>query len=326
MSPEDKKRVGGSDVASVLGISRYGGPLVPYLRIVDGVEKDDNESMKRGRHLEHAILSQYAQETGFNLWREASVSGLPAHERASLDAVARPEATLWRAVEAKTASWRVMGDWGEPGTDEIPREYLVQVQWYLGALRQDPRALAVDDVADVPALVGGEFGIWQVRFDAEVYEAIREGVKRFWMDHVLPRKPPAPNGATAEGEFIRKRYPQHTANALDWSTLPEEQRHLLVEYRDRRSALAYAEREAEVTAARVKMLLGEHEGVTGLPDGARLDWKQNRPSTVTDWEKVVEHLKTKAGLDAAWIEDIVKQHTTQREGARPLVWREGKKR
>jgi predicted phage-related endonuclease len=330
LSPEDKKRIGGSDVASVLGISRYGGPLVPYLRIVEGVEKDETEAMESGRDLELPVLTRYRRRTGHDMQTDFSVRGLPEHERASLDAIAYPQRGTWRVVEAKTASWRVMSDWGEPGTDQIPQEYLVQVQWYLGAIRQDPRAQCIDNVADVPALVGGEFGIWQVRYDPEVYEALREGVKRFWMDHVVPRRPPEPTGATAEGEFIRKRFPRHTANALDVSTLDPAVLYTLDEHRRAVTAAKEAQKAREKWDARVQMLLGEHEGVVGFGDGSRLTWRQNKPSTVTDWEAVARDLGGRyySARDRAEgeFEALVKQHTTQVEGARPLVWREGKKR
>jgi predicted phage-related endonuclease len=325
LSHEDKKKVGGSDVASVLGISRYGGPLVPYLRIVEDVEKDDNGTLMRGRDLEPVVLEQYRRATGIDMQMGRVVRGLLGHERASPDAIAYPERGMWRVVEAKTASWRVMNDWGEPGTDAIPQEYLVQVQWYLGSVRQDPRARCADDVGDVPALVGGEFGIWQVRYDSEVYEALREGVKRFWMDHVVPRRPPDPTGSTQEGEFIRKRYPKHTANALDAATLEPMAIYTLDEHRRCVEGRRAAIRAEEFWEAKVKMLLAEHEGVM-WPDGTRLTWKQSKPSTVTDWEKVALDLTTGAELDPAWVKEVVKKHTTQRDGARPLVWREGKKR
>lgn len=319
LSQEDKKRLGGSDVAAVLGLSRYGGPLSVWGRVVHGVEREGSEHAIRGKWLEATVLKWYHQNHAERMDTGISLQGLAAHERASLDALAylRVPDTRWRVVEAKTASWRVMSDWGEPGTQDIPEAYLLQVQWYQGCLRQDPRGRErADDVADVPALVGGEFNLWRVPYDAELFGLIRDGMARFWRDYVVTGREPPATALSSDADFIRKRFPRNRTKHLEWSALPEETQWALIRHRQALRELSEIETERDAAGLGVKLLLGDSSGVQGLPGGARLDWKKNRDSQVTDWEAVARGM-----IDGELSFDtLVKRYTTTKDGNRPLVW------
>lgn len=275
MTPEDKRKLGGSDVAAVLGMSRYSGPLSVYGRIVDGVEKEDNDAMAMGRLLEPVVLEQYARRTGRNLDMGFTVDELP-HPwlRASLDARSCVPGGKLRLVEAKTGNWRVRDEWGDQAQGDIPREYLLQVQYYLGVGLAC--GIIQDEVADVPALLGGEWaGVWQVRYDAEVYEWILAGLERFWRNHVELRRPPPPTALASDLDFIRRRYPTHRTGHLRWEEVSEQMRRDLIDHFQATWEVKDLEARRDELAARIKMEIGEASGVQGLPDGSRLDWKTN---------------------------------------------------
>lgn len=324
----DLKRIGGSDIGPIFGISPYAGPLSVYMRIVEGVEREEVAPMKRGHALEKSVLQWYADNHADDLQPNVSVLGLREHERATLDAIAY-HGERSRVVEAKTASWRVMSQWGEPGTDAVPEPYLLQVQWYMGAIRQDPRVRdSADDVADIPALVGGEFGLWQVKYDAELYEGLREGVARFWRDHVVARRPPEPTALANDADAIRKRYRTPTRPVLHWAALTDEQRAVVEQWQSIRGDFDAQEAREALLTMRLKALLGDAEGLVGLPDGSRITWRQNKPRQVTDWERAAREAfgasEYRGDVDE-W-NRLVERNTTTKDGARPLVWRGGAKR
>lgn len=292
MTPDDKRKVGGSDVASILGMSRYSGPLSVWGRIVEGVDKEDSGPMALGRALEPVVLAEYARRTAQSLDYGFTVDELPLPWlRASLDARACKPGGKLRLVEAKTGNWRTREHWGEPGTGDIPREYLLQVQYYLGvglacgALQDDvadvPFACTSDDAsvteADGVRTVWGVSwaGAWQVRYDTEVYEWILSGLERFWRDYVEPRRSPPPTALVSDVDFIRRRYPESKGDHLQWEEVSEQMRRDLIDHFQATWEARDVEARRDELAARIKMELGVASGVMGMPDGSRLDWKSD---------------------------------------------------
>lgn len=320
LSPEDMKRVGGSDVAAIVGVSPYAGPLSVYLRIVEGVEREGGAHTDRGNRLEEPVLGWYEETTGRKVVRKVSMrDNRRPHLRASPDALSwggEDQGSPARPVEVKTANLAQAPRWGEEGTDAIPPEYLCQAHWYLG-LGRDVRG-DVDNVCDVPALIAGDFRLYSVAHCAETYGLLSEAVDRFWVDHVLARRPPEPTTLSNDLEAVQRRFRRHDGDRpLDFAALPPEAQVTLEEY-----LRAYAE---ESTAAerlalwevRAKMALGAAPGVAGLPPElgfTRLDWKKNRDGTATDWKQVAEAMRDGVPFGAA-----VEQYTTTREGSRPFT-------
>jgi hypothetical protein len=65
-------------------------------------------------------------------------------------------------------------------------------------------------------------------------------------------------------------------------------------------------------ANQVKELIGEHGGLVGA--GWQISWKKSKPSIVTDWRAVAEGFRLAAGFD-----EILAEHTMEREGSRPFI-------
>jgi predicted phage-related endonuclease len=134
-----------------------------------------------GRSLEPIIRQHYANETGKDvrvmdralIWSEehpfmfASLDGLTIDNR---------------VLEIKTA--RSGAEWGEPGTSDIPKHYLLQVQHYLlvtGLL-----------LADIAVLIGGsDFRIYSVEADKDLQAMMVEAEQHFWQ-RVVNQNPPEP--------------------------------------------------------------------------------------------------------------------------------------
>lgn len=178
---ERRTGIGGSDVAAILGLSKWRTPYDVFRdKRGELIEQVDNDAMRWGRNLEPVVRQEYADQTG----REVLLpTGILRSERhpfmiANLDGYTVDN----RVVEIKTA--KSGKDWGEPGSDQIPQAYLFQVQHYM--------AVTGFDVADVAVLIAGsDFRIYTVEADRELHEMLVEAEALFWR-RVLDDDPPEP--------------------------------------------------------------------------------------------------------------------------------------
>lgn len=177
--------IGGSDVAAILGLSRYATPLSVYQEKRGEIEPQaDNDAMRWGRYLEPVVRQAYADETGNEVRVLDELVRHPANDFmiANLDGFVLPESGPRRVFEAKTS--RTSEGWGEPGSDQIPQPYLLQVQHYM--------AVSGFTIADVAVLIGGsDFRIYEVPEDLELQQMMIEAEDEFWQ-RVLKGEPPEP--------------------------------------------------------------------------------------------------------------------------------------
>lgn len=173
--------IGGSDVAGILGLSKWKTPYSVWLdKTGQGVEIEDNAPMKWGRALEPVIRQEYAEATGRVVLQPADMLRHPVHSFmvANLDGMTEDR----RVVEIKTA--RAATGWGESGSDQVPQDYLFQVQHYM--------AVTGFEVADIAVLIGGsDFRLYEVPADAELQGMMIEAEAEFWR-RVQNMDPPEP--------------------------------------------------------------------------------------------------------------------------------------
>lgn len=200
---ERRRGIGGSDAAAVVGLSKYRTPFEVYQDKRGEIPPiDDNESMLWGRVLEPVIRQQYAERTGRTVLMPETILRHPRHEfmLANLDGFTDDK----RVVEIKTA--RTAQGWGEPGSDEVPQEYLLQTQHYM--------AVTGFVVADVAVLIGGsDFRLYEVPADAELQEMLIDAEAEFWK-RIVDGNPPEPVSLAD----IRARFGSYsTAGAVEAS-------------------------------------------------------------------------------------------------------------
>ena len=177
--------VGGSDIAAILGLSKWKTPLQVYLEKRGEIgPQPDNDAMRWGRYLEPVVRQAYADATGNEVRVIDQMVRHPLYEHmiANLDGFVLPDDGPRRVFEAKTA--RSAEGWGEPGSDHIPQQYLLQVQHYM--------AVTGFIVADVAVLIGGsDFRIYEVPEDRELQDMICDACAEFWQ-RVQEGNPPEP--------------------------------------------------------------------------------------------------------------------------------------
>ena len=176
------KGIGGSDAAAVCGVSPWKSAYQVYLEKrgeAEGYGQEDSEPMFWGRTLEPVIRQRYADVTGRTVTVPQDILVHPEYDWmiGSLDGLADD-----RVLEIKTA--RSPNGWGEPGSDEIPDFYKIQVFHYMTVTKLS--------LADVAVLIGGnDFRIYEVPLDPELQQLIIEREVAFW-EMVKAGTPPEP--------------------------------------------------------------------------------------------------------------------------------------
>lgn len=332
LTPEDARRLGGSDIAALVGLSPWATPLTVYARIVAGDSGKDSPALKRGRLMEPVIRQLYADETGVELlgpkhflhphlgWKyeeaQARHSASLRHPtkdfvRASLDDVARRQGCGNHAAEYKSQWPTEAHKWGEAGTDDVPPYYGCQTQWYLGTGLAS--GVLEEDTADVAALFLGVEEtprVYHLKHDADVYAWLLEAAERFWTDHVLPQRPPPPTRPADEGEAVRRLYSREREPLTSFGSLPPEERGAVLAFLEARREFQAAKDNHEAAEIRLKLALGYRSGIDGLPidSGARrLTWKSEQEGRV-GWKQAFESLAKQSGLTREQLDALMSQH------------------
>lgn len=144
---------GGSDAPAVLGLSKFKSQTELVLEKRGEIPfKDDTEFFHWRREMEDPILREYGRRTGRMVVKPEHPVKSQEHPFmfTTYDGVvmgaAEPGPTVFadslRVVQAKTANSKQ--GWGEPGTDEVPDDYWIQVQHEM--------ATCGAPVADIPVL------------------------------------------------------------------------------------------------------------------------------------------------------------------------------
>lgn len=223
--------LGGSDAAPALGLSPWKSPLELYLEKRQEIEQPDISEQPPilwGNLLEPVIGSEYTRRTGIGFTTPKVTYQHPKHEwmLANLDGLAED-----RVVEIKTA--RSGEGWGEPGSDQIPEHYKLQVMHYL--------LVTGLDLADVAVLIAGsDFRIYTVPADRELQELLLDGEADFW-SRVEKGAAPDIDLTHRPLEIVRRLFPGTNGEKVyadeplnRWRAVYEE----AVELRDRYAAAA----------------------------------------------------------------------------------------
>lgn len=191
--------IGGSDVAAVLGISKYDGPTKVFYDKLGVLPDRDNAAMEWGRRLEAAVRTKFADEhpelhvvEGPGLvshperpWQLATIDGL------ATDAPGNEPLAL---VEVKTGRANTE-EWGDELTDEVLLPYICQVTWYL-----DVYGLSVGHLAVL--LDGRDYREYVIEYDAELAAKLRAHCGAFWHYNVLAQVAPDPDGLASTAEVL----------------------------------------------------------------------------------------------------------------------------
>lgn len=292
---------GGSDIAKILGISRFGGPMDVYLeKTGQSAPLIETPVMRWGKLLEEPIAREYALQTGRKVRRVNDTVRHPKHPilMGHLDRLSMLKGDRPRVLEAKTAGIFRASDFGEAGSDQVPDDYTVQCQHYLG--------ITGYTIADLALLVGGQkFVIYTIPRDDELIGEMHAETLKFDAEHVVPRDPPDLDGSDAWSEYLASRF-KDTGTSIE---MTEDIKTLAFAYQGVLATLKSAEEQKKVYANHLRAKLGDASVAEG--DGVKVTYAEVRSPARTDWDAVVAAAKVPRA--------VVEEFTTRAEPSRRLT-------
>lgn len=217
-----RKGIGGSDVATILGLNKWKSPYQLWLEKTDQITLDDNagEAAYWGTALEPLVANRFSEVTGKKVRRRNQVFEHTDYPflRANIDRDIVGEPAV---LECKTANQFLAKEWEK---DEIPMQYICQVQHYMNVLNREYAYFAV--------LIGGQRFIWKrIDRDQDLINAITERLVEFWEENVLKGIPPEIDGSDATSTFIRNHYADPGENEIELPKRIDDLTQLKAEYK-----------------------------------------------------------------------------------------------
>ena len=260
---ERRKYIGGSDIAAVMGMSRWKTPLKLWLEKTGECEPVDLskvEAVQLGSELEEFVAQKFSKETGKQV-RKQSKMYVHKDYPFMIAHVDRLITGTDEILECKTCGSHKKDEWED---ESIPQEYVLQVIWYLGITGKKKAYIAV--------LIGGQsFKYKMIEFDKELFETMVDMAKDFW-NCVQTKTPPAltPDDNTLLSEIFAKPNEEIIENQDI-----EEKVTKLQQVKDDISTL---ETEQKMLEAEIKNVIGDHFGV--VTNKFKVTWPKYEKTSV----------------------------------------------
>ena len=268
-----KVGVGGSDVAAILGLSKWKTPLEVYLEKVGELESRNDEeygqiedkvdSIHFGNVLEEVVADEFSRRNDMKVVRKNAMIHHKQHDfmLANID---RNILKVDAGLECKTSGAFMVSDWGPSGTDEFPDYYLTQCVHYMNCTGFSGWYLAV--------LIGGnQYRQYYVEQDDELAEMVLQGVKDFWKRVTDRDRPDYDFTHRSTKDLINRLYPGTNGetihlpgNLVHWQKVREE------------AAARIKEDTAVVDACKNRISAAMGESAVGIIDDLGLQYKRRK--------------------------------------------------
>lgn len=245
---ERQKRLGGTDVAVILGLAPKRTDHELWLEKTGRLEPwAGNDATEIGTLVEPSLMNYAEQELG-ELERDVVVpcEGIDFPLAAQLDGRVVESS---RPVDAKTSGLvgPVYGDWGESGSDEVPDYYLVQLTSQI--------ICAQADAGHLYALLGGRGVVSYTIPRADwLVDRILNRCGEWWQRHIVEGV--EPELATAPDLEVLKRIRREADKRID---LPPSVAELVELWQSSKEEAKAAERNADAAKALLIHKLGDAE-------------------------------------------------------------------
>ncbi len=189
------RRIGGSDIAKLLGLSSYGNAMNVYQRCVEGLEDEWSTVMERGAAVEPELRAYGQRHLGLEL--EDTTSDYHDHPRLDFAHAQIDDLARWNGmpvvVDYKSQNRWAKG-WGPEGSDVVPEHIRAQVTWEMLCADRELGLLVVGFGDDRPSPIiftVSNVITYEVQRDEEFERYCILVAREFWERHVLPRTPPS---------------------------------------------------------------------------------------------------------------------------------------
>lgn len=280
-SPEWRRhregRVGGSDVAAIIGLSPFQSAFGLWQER-KGLEPDrDNPAMTWGVRLEPVIVEAWADNHPDRAVAHSPGAVYQHPDRewqvASPDALLVAPGTILGGLEVKTA--RHDNEWGPHGTDVIPPYYMCQVQWCMDVFGLPEWHVAV-------LIAGSDYREYTVAAQPAFQEVLRDSARDF-LTSLDEDAPPAIDGSDHTYKAVRRIHPDIDAD--DDAHIPPDLAEAWMNALAEKAA-------AEDACRRYAGLILDHMGRAkhAYHDGQRIAYRQPGPRGSAPFLKAINGL------------------------------------
>lgn len=318
-----------TDIAKILGLSKFGNALSVYLdKIGEAPEIDQNaQPLKWGRRAEPMILRGYHEDVAplvmeppFTLIRSTREPLIGATLDARRELITRsggsPECD-GRPVDAKNIR-HDSAEWGPNGTDQMPLYYAAQLvgQMFVTETKH----------ADLAVLFGGnDDRVYTLEHVQGTEDNIIEQCVNFWNNHVVPRVPPPIDGSETFKKYLAQKFAKHTDTIL---RATPEHHEWAVKLAASEEQLDNAQVTVEELRNKFRAAIGEGnaKAIEGPRGSWKASWSLSADSTGTGWESIAKavalELAAVTGRAATHIiADLVEQNQiVTRKGSRKFTF------
>lgn len=255
-----QKGIGGSDVAPILGISKWSSAIDIWLSKTNQKHDDcvQNEAMEWGHILEPVIRDHFREVTGRKVIEVKAILQNDEHPFmiADIDGLTEDDNGNPAILECKCVSEYKRSEW----ESDIPVYYRTQVEHYL--------AVTGLGTAFVAALIGGNsFVIREVHADKEMQEMLIAVEADFWRK-VVNMERPQPDASDACKELLDSIYRGGISEVV---VLPDEAIEYLDMYNEACAMEDSAKEQKQLASNHLKDIMGDYN--SAKCQGYTVSWK-----------------------------------------------------
>ncbi len=190
------RRIGSTDSSAVMGLyhpsmlalSKKKNATDVWLRLVHAVDLPGSGVMRRGTSVEPLIRQLYRDTVQ---WVDDPPPRAIQHPDYDWMCGSPDGVVADVLVEFKTVGKWVAKKWGKPGTDQVPQDYMIQVQHLMEVTKTSVAHVLAAFGEDVEDEYGPRFdisgtGIYSVKYDKDLVNEIVRCGQKFMNEHVRP--------------------------------------------------------------------------------------------------------------------------------------------
>lgn len=261
MNNERKNMIGSSDIAAIMGLSRWKTPLALWAEKTGEIPEenlDEREYVEWGKRLEDVVAQKFSEKNNVKLMAYKKRFVHPVHKFISCE-LDRIIVGTDEMAEVKTCTAWKAKEWED---DEIPIEYILQVIFALGVSGRK--------IGHIAVLIGGNtYKQKKIEFDEELYAQMISRACSF-MQAVQDKQPPI--AMAGDKETLGKLYKGTEGGQLE---LEEAAIKSIDQYLEEREALKRtiesAEQRIEEIENRIKQEMGEND--LAVTEKYKITWK-----------------------------------------------------
>ena len=256
-----KAGIGGSDVAAVLGLSKWKTPFELWQEKTGRVDGniEGSEVMHFGNVLEQVVADEFSRRNGLKVEKRNKMFVVDGVLLANIDRKIIGQRSI---LECKTADKFTAHLWGDDGTDEIPEYYLTQTTHY-------QYVTGYREIGYLAVLLGGnEYRQYPIAYNSNLADYIAEKCINWWDKYVKTDTPPPAAASDNLANYYKYSAGSSIAATASIVSAAEELKNIKAQAKTIKD-------EKEELEFKIKDFIGENEVLLDA-DGSKLaTWKES---------------------------------------------------